>query len=518
MAKNILIFSDGTGMAGGITFDEDRTNIYKLYRATRCGPDSCIHPDQQVAFYDPGLGSPADGGFIFGKAGRWFYNLIAQATGLGITANIIDCYAALIRLYRDGDRVFLFGFSRGAYTVRCLGAVIALCGVPRHLPDGKPLPLDVAGSRALATEAVSNVYQFCSSKPRKTPCSYRDFMLNTRLAIATRFRQQHGCADPSNVLKANVYPYFIGVFDTVAALSRPGAVVGLVAISAAVIAAVSYAASLFTGLSGAAGFHWLAELTFPHVATLLYGAAIAGFLLAYIGNYLKFDLHVPGYSWWKSLLTIHFAPPKHTFTDYTLNVNVSYAKHAISIDEDRKDFTRVIWIPDDTKVNTRDNDANLYFEQVWFSGVHADIGGGYTENESRLSDVTLGWMLAAASLVPDGITFDPSVLKGYPDAGGPQHDECKAGHWQKGIRDLPAGDDHLSRAIMHRSVYQRFEAGQVVLYDRLGLYRPSNLACHVDFQHYYDGSKKAPSEPQCVADSVEQRWLKRQGDFMEGKH
>lgn len=70
MAKNVLIFSDGTGMAGGITFDEDRTNIYKLYRGTRCGPDSCIHPDEQVAFYDPGLGSPADGGFIFGKSGR----------------------------------------------------------------------------------------------------------------------------------------------------------------------------------------------------------------------------------------------------------------------------------------------------------------------------------------------------------------------------------------------------------------------------------------------------------------
>jgi uncharacterized protein (DUF2235 family) len=95
MAKNILIFSDGTGQAGGITFDEDRTNIYKLYRATRCGPDSCIHPDEQVAFYDPGLGSPADGGFMFGKTGRWAYNIASRATGLGITANTIDCYAGL---------------------------------------------------------------------------------------------------------------------------------------------------------------------------------------------------------------------------------------------------------------------------------------------------------------------------------------------------------------------------------------------------------------------------------------
>jgi uncharacterized protein (DUF2235 family) len=45
-------------------------------------------------------------------------------TGLGITANMIDCYAALIRLWQLGDRIFLFGFSRGAYTVRCLAGVI----------------------------------------------------------------------------------------------------------------------------------------------------------------------------------------------------------------------------------------------------------------------------------------------------------------------------------------------------------------------------------------------------------
>ena len=159
MAKNILIFSDGTGQAGGIRFDENRTNIYKLYRATRCGPDSNIHPDDQVTFYDPGLGSPADGGFMFGKTGRWMYNIASQATGLGVTANITDCYAALIRLYRDGDRIFLFGYSRGAYTVRCLAAVIAKCGIPRCLPGGRPVPLDIRGSRKLAEYAVKNVYQ-----------------------------------------------------------------------------------------------------------------------------------------------------------------------------------------------------------------------------------------------------------------------------------------------------------------------------------------------------------------------
>jgi uncharacterized protein (DUF2235 family) len=158
MPKNILIFSDGTGQAGGVTFDENRSNVYKLFRATRCGPDSTIDPSEQVAFYDPGLGSPRDNHFTFGWVGRKIYNLISQGTGFGITANIIDCYAALIRLWRPGDRIYLFGFSPGAYTVRCLAAVIAYCGIPTKLPDNQPVKLDVASTKKLASYAVKHVY------------------------------------------------------------------------------------------------------------------------------------------------------------------------------------------------------------------------------------------------------------------------------------------------------------------------------------------------------------------------
>jgi len=130
MARNILIFSDGTGQVGGYEFDEDRTNVYKLYRATRVGPDSCIDPHEQAAFYDPGLGSRGQGGFPLGRLVRWIYRKVSQATGLGITRNIIDCYAAVIRFTKPDDRIFFFGFSRGAYTVRCVAAVVALCGIP----------------------------------------------------------------------------------------------------------------------------------------------------------------------------------------------------------------------------------------------------------------------------------------------------------------------------------------------------------------------------------------------------
>jgi len=105
MSKNLIIFSDGTGQAGDLTSDENVSNIYKPFRATRCRPDSRIDLGQQLAFYAPGPGSQPDSGvFSIQRAYRWLHNLVSQATGLGITANIIDCYAAILRMWEPGDR------------------------------------------------------------------------------------------------------------------------------------------------------------------------------------------------------------------------------------------------------------------------------------------------------------------------------------------------------------------------------------------------------------------------------
>jgi len=182
MSKNILVFSDGTGQAGGLTPDENRSNIYKMFRATRCGPDTNIDAGEQIAFYDAGLGSqPPHGAFFITRALRWLHNVASQATGLGITTNIIDCYAWIVRVYEPGDRIYLFGFSRGAYTVRCLAAVLSLCGVPTRMPDGTPLRRDVCGSTAIAKAAVEKVYQFVSS-PKDTA------YVEQRKALAANFR------------------------------------------------------------------------------------------------------------------------------------------------------------------------------------------------------------------------------------------------------------------------------------------------------------------------------------------
>jgi hypothetical protein len=495
MPKNIIIFSDGTGQAGGITFDEVRTNIYKLYRACRVGPDTSIDPSVQVAFYDPGLGSPADGSKIKIQWARKVYNLASMATGLGITANIVDCYAALIRLYRDGDRVFLFGFSRGAYTIRSLAGVMSYCGIPRHLPNGDLLPMDLKGSRALAERAVKDVYQFCSSYNRATAGPYHRFLLETRDTIASKFRSEQGCSDIKNgAEQANVFPYFIGAFDTVAALGNKWLAPALILLVGAIPFALHYLGDCLEP-----SYPWAGWLT-----RYLGYASVLIAVLVYLYNYLKIAPSFAGFGFFERLKTLHLAELKHHFYDTTLNVNVGYAKHAISIDENRKDFARVGWTPTAEKQDKRDESGNLYFEQVWFPGVHADVGGGYEENESRLSDNAMAWMLAAASIIPNGLTHDQTVLRLHPEPAGPQHNEQKNSWLLFGLRKLPG-----PAAIMHKSVYRRFDAGPVVLFDTIDRYRPANMNEHVDFVQYYDPkiTDPKPANPaQATADDIEEKW------------
>jgi uncharacterized protein (DUF2235 family) len=131
MSKNILIFADGTGNEGGLLPDESRTNVYKLFRATRTGPDSIVDPAKQIAFYFPGIGTAAPRhNSLLSCVGE----TIQQMIGLGLTKRIVDCYVAIISVWSPGDRIYLFGFSRGAYTVRCVAHVLELFGIPTKEP------------------------------------------------------------------------------------------------------------------------------------------------------------------------------------------------------------------------------------------------------------------------------------------------------------------------------------------------------------------------------------------------
>ena len=478
MAKNIIIYSDGTGQAGGLRPDENRSNIYKLYRATRCGPDTDIDPHEQLAFYDAGLGSQPPGGAFFAmRAYRWLHNVASQATGLGITTNIIDCYAAIIRMWEPGDRIYLFGFSRGAYTVRCLAAVLGLCGVPTRMSDGSRLRRDVGTTTGIAREAVKRVYQHVSS-PRDTA------YLPQRDALALRFRRRFGCdADGA----ANAVPFFIGVFDTVASLGSYLLSGALVVGGALLILAASFLQSLFL---------------FPFLPTFLWSVAAVAVAVAagYVVTHLKYAFDLEGYSF---MQTLHLVAPKMEFYDLHLNNAVWYARHAMSIDENRADFARVPWGGAHNKGPARPNEYPDWLQQIWFAGNHSDVGGSYPENEARLSDISLGWMVHAAKNLPDGkrpdgfgIKVDDRYLKLNPNPLGPQHDEREPGYlggrfkWTESLRRVE------DQAILHPSVLARFAANDGVQhYYEQTIYRPPNLKDHSKVKQYYEvQTDAAPTE------------------------
>jgi uncharacterized protein (DUF2235 family) len=463
MPRNIVIYSDGTGQHGGVLFDERRSNIYKLYRATRCGPDCSVDPKEQYAFYDAGIGTSKGARGVFGTAWDMIYNVICQATGLGLTGNIIDCYAALVRNCRPDDRIFLFGFSRGAYTVRCLGAVIALCGIPTADGDG-PLKRDMKTSKRIAKEAVKRVYQHTHSRPMDKATQRQKEQLEQRLELAERFRRRYRSGDGDG---ANVYPHFIGVFDTVAAI-------GNMTLATFVLGIAALAINFGVILSAA---RWLG-LDYGWPTLLLASVAIIA-ALAYIGNFIyrmRWEIGLRHSRWWRPF---HLLDWRMRFYDLTLNPKVQYARHAMAIDERRKDFDRVGW---GTRGDhpERSKDGPEWFQQVWFSGCHSDIGGSYLEEESRLSDIPLKWMLEVA--VGVGLKYDDRVLKPYPDATGMQHDETRKFPFKclaKIDRTIPVD------APLHETVLQRFKATEVQLYDLLGPYRPEGLRKHKSTAEYY---------------------------------
>ena len=121
--------------------------------------------------------------------------------------------------------------------------------------------------------------------------------------------------------------------------------------------------------------------------------------------------------------------------------DIAYARHAMSIDEYRKTFKRVLWGGSKT-IHSASPGEPQPFEQVWFAGNHADIGGSYPENESRLSDYPLQWIadFIRGRLPREArVQVDGDLLHLLPSADGKMHDEVMAGGvggtvipWMKG--------------------------------------------------------------------------------------
>lgn len=506
MSKNIVVFSDGTGQDGGARPEQRISNIYKMYRISRDHADTGIDPSQQVVFYDAGLGTDV-GVTAFTAPVRFVQKLLGSVTGDGIKRNIADCYEFIVNHYEEGDRIFLFGFSRGAYTVRSLANLLMLCGVPTKAPAGPLLRYRKAVKDA-AWEAVDTVLEHGAGHPR---AEFED----ERLELARRFQLKYGSGDGSD---SNAAPYFIGVFDTVAALGASG--LRYLVIQAGLAAGV-------TAVAFAAGF--LPALLIAFLYSWWFGA---GFMLTgFIAQVVIIAAALGCFWYWQNKSTTktivdypkrgesrsHQAIWKGENFDHLLSRHVAFARSANAIDETRKEFDRVGW-------GGRDEGAPRFpgherFRQWWFAGNHSDVGGSYPEPESRLSDIALEWMCREAIFVPDGLIVGPifvdvrkidgtgdagQALNIYPEAGGVQHCEVAgmrdtldgfAGklpkwpwlqnlvgrqNWPTKIRDINAA------ATVHPAVRQRFDLSHVVqCAEGLGAYRPAALIHHDEFARYY---------------------------------
>jgi uncharacterized protein (DUF2235 family) len=150
--KEYSVFFDGTGHAGGHRPDQRLSNVYKLYRATRTEPDSQINPVQQSPFTIRASDLPRSkvrpGRAHFADA------KIPQLSLRGVTKNVADCYEWILSIYEPGDRIFLSGFSRGAYAVPSVAGVMNLCGVPIKDAAGNPIPRWGRALRAMVDDAV----------------------------------------------------------------------------------------------------------------------------------------------------------------------------------------------------------------------------------------------------------------------------------------------------------------------------------------------------------------------------
>lgn len=127
MSKNIVILCDGTSNE----IEHDRTNILRLFGTLE-------KSDTQIVYYDPGVGT-----FGANNAASYYYRKAVElwglATGWGLDANVKEAYRFIARHYqhgekdengnRDSDRIYLYGFSRGAYTVRVLAGFIHALGL-----------------------------------------------------------------------------------------------------------------------------------------------------------------------------------------------------------------------------------------------------------------------------------------------------------------------------------------------------------------------------------------------------
>ncbi len=291
--KRLALFFDGTWNAADS--DGNETNVTRLARAVRA--NSGDRP--QIALYLRGVGT----------TGITLQKVIEGAFGDGVDENIRAGFMFLSQNYVPGDEIFLFGFSRGAFTARSLAGFIGRCGL---------LKRDRLG---LVNEAWA---YYRSNAAGRSPSA---------------FSASHGGTAATTVNHAASIR-FVGVWDTVGALGVP-----------------------------------------------------RNFLNR--GTAAEFQFH-----------------------DTSPSPVIEIGRHALAIDEKRDEFVPTLWtVPEGPKQKLGD------IQQVWFAGVHSDVGGGYRNH--ALADIPLRWMADEAQKAGLDLDFESNLLPGPTatlPATAPQHD------------------------------------------------------------------------------------------------
>lgn len=350
MPKRLIICCDGTWNRPDQLSNRSPapTNVSKLALGIaprdRAGNEQLLH-------YQPGVGT------------RRFERIRGGALGLGLSRNVRECYRFLVGSYEPGDELYLFGFSRGAFTARSVAGLVRNSGIlrPEH------------------ADRIKDAYRLYRARSHdKRP----------RGIEARIFRRMYSHPDAPI--------HFIGVWDTVGSLGIP----------------------------------------------------IDGVRVPWITR-------------------------RWSFHDTTLSSHVRYAFHALAIDEQRGPFRPTLW------EQQPDADGQV-LEQVWFSGVHCDVGGGYGETE--LSEIPLLWMAGRAASC--GLEFAPDHFRMRHAAFDPARRQLGAD-----VAPDPLGPIHESRTGFYRllpRMQRRLEAdggavasSATVRHRETPGYEPPNLAAYI---------------------------------------
>ena len=323
--KAIVLFSDGTGNSAA---KQHKTNVWRLYQALDLGLQPAAGAEPQIALYDGGVGS----------SGFQPLAVLGGVFGFGLKGNVLDLYRFLCRNYQPGDRIYAFGFSRGAFTIRVLVGLVLRVGLVRY-----------SGEQHLRQQSTMAYREY---RRGFTASNLAGLFRKIRDGVLDVWRRFDTSQTGLDTFALEEKLAFVGVWDTVAAYGLP-------------VAEMTRAFD-----------RWVWPLSMPN---------------------------------------------------YVLSPRVAQARHALALDDERDTFHPLLWdeVAEAESVAKPAGDPGKVapgrLQQVWFAGMHADVGGGYPDNS--LSYVSLGWMMDEAGIA--GLRWRPGARQKVETAKnvyGPIHD------------------------------------------------------------------------------------------------